>query len=92
MEREDALQIHLNVNRIIISVVITCLAAELVIIFLDISYNLAQLWYFEKFKRVSNIDDEKGFGTWFSVVQNFIWAHFRGLRYIFPNFSIQAAK
>jgi hypothetical protein len=74
MEKENALQIDLRIDRMILSIIIFCLVAEFIIFFLDISYNLGQLWYFEKFQRVSNVDAEKSFGTWFSVVQNFVVA------------------
>ncbi|MDY7036309.1 MAG: hypothetical protein SV375_09150 [Thermodesulfobacteriota bacterium] len=64
--------IKMNFDRIIISVFIFCLAAEVIIFFMDIAMNLAEILYFEKFKELSNVAQEKSFGTWFSVVQNFI--------------------
>ena len=74
MENKDTLQIDLNIGRFILAIIIFCLLAEAIIFFLDILYNLGQSWYFEKFQRVCNVDAEKSFGTWFSVVQNFIVA------------------
>ena len=71
MEKEDALKIDLSINRLILTVLISCFVFEAIIIFLDILYNLGIVWYFEKFRRVCNIDEEKSFGTWFSVVLNF---------------------
>jgi len=72
LKNKDLIQIQLNLNRIILYVLIFCLAAEAVIFFLDIFLNIAELWYMEKFKRFSNVAMESSFGTWFSVVQNFI--------------------
>ena len=74
MEKEKTLQIDLNIGRFILAIIIFCLLAEAIIFFLDILYNLGQKWYFQKFQRLSNVDAEKSFGTWFSVVQNFIVA------------------
>ena len=74
MGKDGSLQINLNFNRLIISVLIFCLAAEAIIFFLDIFLNLAELWYLEKFKKLSDVAMEKSFGTWFTVVQNFIVA------------------
>ncbi len=74
VEKDDILQIDLNMGRFILAIIIFCLVAEAIIFFLDILYNLGQSWYFEKFQRVCNVDAEKSFGTWFSVVQNFVVA------------------
>ncbi len=74
MSKKKTIQIQLNFDRIIYTVVIFCLASEVVIVVLDILMNLAEFWYLEKFKKLSNVALEKSFGTWFSVVQNFIVA------------------
>lgn len=74
MKKTDALQIDLNMGHLILCVFIFCLVAEAIIIVLDILMNLAELWYLEEFKQLSNVAMEKSFGTWFSVVQNFMVA------------------
>jgi hypothetical protein len=59
-------------DRVILAVVLACFAVELVILLLDVLQNVAQVWYFEHFRKLSNTALEKSFGTWFSVVQNFL--------------------
>lgn len=60
-----------DVSRVAAVVLVSCICAEGVLFLLDILLNVAQLWYFEKFKQLSDVAREKSFGTWFSVVQNF---------------------
>lgn len=74
MNSENAFQIDVNFDRLIAWVVIGCLAVEAIILVLDVLMNLAELWYFEKFKVLSDVAQEKSFGTWFSVVLNFMAA------------------
>lgn len=47
-----------------------CLAAEAVILVLDVGQHVAELWYFEHVKDLSNVILENSVGTWFSVVLN----------------------
>jgi hypothetical protein len=74
MEKGNRLQIELDMDRLIRSVIIFCLVAQAIILFLDICLNLAQFWYVQKFKGLRDLSNaalENSFGTWFSIVQNF---------------------
>jgi hypothetical protein len=77
MVRKSVTQIEVNFDRLIWSVVVFCLVAEGVILVLDLFLNVAQFWYVEKFKGLRDLSNtalENSFGTWFSVVQNFVVA------------------
>lgn len=52
------------------SVLVFCLAANAVILLLDVGQHLAELWYIEHIKDLSNVLLENSVGTWFSVVLN----------------------
>ena len=60
----------LNMARGARSVLLVCLGAEAAILLLDAGQHLAELWYFEHIKDLSNVILENSFGTWFSVVLN----------------------
>ena len=72
LENKETLNLSLNLDRLVLWALVSCLAAEGVILFLDVWMNLAEIWYLERFKELSNVAREKSFGTWFSVVQNFM--------------------
>jgi hypothetical protein len=57
-------------SRITRVVLISCLVAEGLIFLLDVCQHVAEIWYFENIKDLSNVIMENSFGTWFSVVLN----------------------
>ncbi len=61
---------ELSVGRIAKRVLVCCLVAEAVILVLDVGQHLAELWYIEHIKDISNVILENSVGTWFSVVLN----------------------
>jgi len=61
---------EVNLTGLARSVLVFCLAANAVILFLDVAQHLAELWYIEHIKDLSNVLLENSVGTWFSVVLN----------------------
>jgi hypothetical protein len=51
-------------------VLVGCLVAEALIFMLDVCQHVAEIWYFENIKDLSNVILENSFGTWLSVVLN----------------------
>jgi hypothetical protein len=68
----ESLHLNFRFSRFILWVILACIVAEAIIFILDVFVNLAEIWYLEKFKELSDVAQEKSFGTWFSVVQNFM--------------------
>lgn len=77
MKKTATAQVEVDFDRLIRSVIIACLAAEAVILVLDLFLNVAQFWYVQTFqglRDLSNAALENSFGTWFSIVLNFVVA------------------
>lgn len=61
---------EMNPARAARSALFLCLAALGVILVLDVGQHLAEIWYCEHIKDLSNVLLENSVGTWFSVVLN----------------------
>jgi hypothetical protein len=59
-------------ERLVKTIFIICLISVGILFFLDFVQNVAKVWYFKRFKDLSNVAMENSFGTWFSIVLNFM--------------------
>jgi len=62
---------NISVGRVARKVLLGCLLVEAGVLILDVAQHVAELWYFEHIKDLSNVVLENSFGTWLSVVLNF---------------------